>query len=337
MNSAVIFGGTGYIARNWARRLAADREFESIILADVRRPSFSLPARTEFKQCDVRLAIVPQLGRIKPSWIFNFAAIHREPGHQPAEYFDTNLAGAEQICHFAEATGCENLLFTSSISVYGPTNAATSETAATHPSTPYGVSKLCAELIHKSWLLSGKDRRLVICRPGVIYGPGDPGNILRMIRAVQRGYFFVPGSRKIRKSYGYIEGLTESFRFAMARMESCLCYNYVEAETETLGNLVQIVRDELGCSTPIISIPLWLLQPFAAGVQVLTHGRSSIHPMRVRKAATPTHIVPQRLKELGFQFRFDFRSSLEHWRSQCPEDFARRNPAPDSALLPRPT
>jgi len=41
--------------------------------------------------------------------------------------------------------------------------------------------------------------------------PGDPGNILRMIRAIKRGYFIFPGSRTVRKSYGYIEGLLDSF------------------------------------------------------------------------------------------------------------------------------
>ncbi len=324
MTNAIIFGGAGYIGSNLARRLAAGKRFDRIILADIRPAEFPLPSPVEYKTCDVRKPILPQLGELKPDWIFNFAAIHREPGHQPAEYFDTNLPGARNVCAFAEATGCANLLFTSSISVYGPTKGATSETSPNYPQTPYGISKLCSELIHEGWLRAGKDRRLIVCRPGVIYGPGDPGNILRMIRAVQRGYFFFPGTTDLRKSYGYVEGLVDSFEFAMARSEPHLLFNYVEAETETIGNLVQIIRQELGCSAPVISIPLWLLQPLANGVQWLTKGRSPIHPARVRKAATPTHIVPQRLKELGFKFRYDFRSSLNHWKSISPQDFRGR-------------
>ena len=322
--SAVIFGGTGYIGRNCAKRLADRKIFNRIILADIRRAEFPLPPRVEFQECDVRKPILPQLGGLKPDWIFNFAAVHREPGHEPAEYFDTNLAGARNVCSVAEAMGCANIIFTSSISVYGPTMGPTVETSPTYPRTPYGISKLCAELIHEGWLWAGKDRRLIVCRPGVIYGPGDPGNILRMIRAVQRGYFFFPGTTTLRKSYGYIEGLIDSFEFAMARNESYLRYNYVEAETETIGKLVQIIRQQLGCSAPVISIPLWLLQPAAAGVQLATRGKSPIHPARVRKAATPTHIVPQRLKELGFRFNYDFRSSLDHWRSISPQDFRSR-------------
>jgi nucleoside-diphosphate-sugar epimerase len=168
-------------------------------------------------------------------------------------------------------------------------------------------------LIHEAWRRSGPGRRLVVCRPGVVYGPGDPGNILRMIRAVKKGYFVFPGSKQLRKSYAYIEGLLDSFEFMMAREEGQLTYNYVERETEPLGTLVQIVQEHLGKRVPTFTAPLPLLQLAAAGVQVLSGGRSPIHPARVRKVAMSTHIVPQVLQELGFKFRFDFRSSLQDW------------------------
>jgi nucleoside-diphosphate-sugar epimerase len=321
MKTTIIFGGAGYVGRNWAKRLAAGKGFERILLADIRGMEGPLPANVEFQFCDVRKPILPQIGAMESEWIFNFAAVHREPGHRPAEYFDTNLAGARNVCEFAEATQCTHLVFTSSISVYGPTHGATGEDSPTHPTTPYGISKLCAEFIHEGWLRGGNNRRLIVCRPGVVYGPEDPGNILRMIRAVQRGYFVFPGPTRMRKSYGYIEGLLDSFEFAIARSEALLSYNYVEADTETIGQMVRIISQELDCSVPVISIPAWLLQPVAALIQLLTNGKSPIHPARVRKAATPTHIVPMRLRELGFLFKYDFRSSLKHWRSTSPQDF----------------
>jgi hypothetical protein len=115
----------------------------------------------------------------------------------------------------------------------------------------------------------------------------------------------------------------DSFEFAMNRTEPLLRYNYVESETETIGDLARIVGRQLGCSSPVISVPLWLLQPAALAAQIVTRGKSPIHPARVRKAALPTHIVPQRLKDLGFRFRFDFKSSLDHWRLHAPLDFDR--------------
>ena len=321
MSECLILGGSGYIGFNWAKRLAGKKQyFDRIVLADIRPPNQPVPAGCEFIKQDVRQRW--QATNLKPEWIFNFAAVHREPGHVRAEYFDTNLAGAKNVCAFAENVGCKNILFTSSIAIYGALDRPASENSLPYPTTPYGISKLCAELIHKGWRLSSAGQRLCICRPGVIYGPGDPGNILRMIRAIRKGYFVFPGSKDLRKSYGYIEGLLDSFEFVMASKEDQLIYNYVERETETLGSLVRIVQAQLGTRTPTFTAPRPLLEAVAVLAQIATGGRSPLHPVRVRKTASSTHIIPESLLKMGFPFRFDFAASLRDWAKKSPEDFA---------------
>jgi GlcNAc-P-P-Und epimerase len=322
MSTCLILGGAGYIGSRWAFRLIGKSRFRRIVLADLRPPGVRLQNQLDYVSCDVRKPIGPQLPNIRPDWIFNFAAVHREPGHAPEEYFDTNLAGAENVCVFAEQVDCRNILFTSSIAVYGSLHKPTSETSRAYPTTPYGISKLCAELIHKSWRCRGEGRRLYVCRPGVIYGPGDPGNILRMIRAVRKGYFVFPGSKNLRKSYGYIEGLLDSFEFIMARKENQLTYNYVERETESLGTLVRIIQAHTGARIPTFTAPLPVLEAVAAIAQLVTRGRSPLHPVRVRKTASSTHIIPESLSNMGFQFCYDFANSLKDWAQKSPEDFA---------------
>jgi nucleoside-diphosphate-sugar epimerase len=319
MSDCIIIGGSGYVGYNWAKRLASRKRFDRIVLADVRPPSGSLADSWEFVRCDVRQPL--QFADLKPEWLFNFAAVHREPGHVREEYFDTNIAGAKNVCAFAEQSGCKNILFTSSIAVYGSFDKPTSETSPPYPATPYGISKLCAELIQKGWRRSGESRRLYVCRPGVIYGPGDPGNILRMIRAVRKGYFVFPGSKHLRKSYGYIEGLLDSFEFIMAREENELTYNYVERETESLGTLVQIVQAHFGTKIPTLTAPRPVLEAVAVLAQLVTGGRSPLHPVRVRKTASSTHIIPESLTKMGFNFRYDFATALKDWAKKSPEDF----------------
>jgi GlcNAc-P-P-Und epimerase len=321
LSTCIILGGGGYIGSRWAERLSRTRRFDRIIAADVRPNPGSLPAGVEHVPCDVRKPITPQLPALRPDWIFNFAAVHREPGHERLEYFQTNFPGARNAIDYAEAAGCERMLFTSSIAVYGPTSGATEESSPTCPTSAYGISKLTAEWMQKVWQVASPGRRLLICRPGVIYGPGDPGNILRMIRAVKRGYFVFPGSRDLMKSYGYIEGLLDSFEFVMDRPEAFLTYNYVERETLPLGDLVDVVGRYLGKKSPTFAIPLPLLTAAAAFIQVLTAGRSPIHPARVRKVATSTYIVPRFLIEAGFPFKYGFEQSLRDWRSKAAGDF----------------
>lgn len=94
------------------------------------------------------------------------------------------------------------MLFTSSIATYGPISGPTSEISPTPPTTAYGISKLTAEWIQRTWQARDPVSRLALCRPVVIHGPGDTRNFLRMIRAVKRGCFVFPGRRDLRKSYG---------------------------------------------------------------------------------------------------------------------------------------
>ena len=321
---ALIFGGTGYIG-SWTWQRLRDR-FDCILLADIRPPAEELPEGVEFIRCDVRQPI--DLGKalqgLQPGeidWIFNYSAVHREPGHDFEEYFDTNIPGAEHVTAFAERWQVPNIFFTSSIAVYGPTHAPTDEATKKYPDSGYGISKLTAELIHERWAVADTGRRLVVCRPGVVYGPGDPGNILRMIRAVQKGLFFFPGNPDIHKSYAYIEGLLDSIKFTMAHPDTVIHYNYVETPTETLQQLIEHVEALRGKKSKVFSLPMWLLLPVAQLVQCLTRGRSPIHPKRVRKAAMPTHIIPQWLIDHGFKFRYDFAKSLADWKRKAPEDF----------------
>ena len=319
--TAIIFGGSGYTGTQLARRLA-ERGWSRVLLADRKPPTGPVPSGVEYRACDVREPIDRQIGVVAADWIFNFAAIHREPGHGYEEYFDTNLPGARTVCDYAQLTGCDQLLFTSSIAVYGQIQRPTDERTPTYPDTAYGISKLCAEIIHQGWQHCAPGRRLVIVRPGVIYGPGEAGNITRMVHAIRKGVFVMPGDGSVRKSYAYIYGFIDSIEFMLTRPEPFLCYNYVERDTEPLRDLVAHVVALLGVRRPLLRVPRAVLVGIAHAVQIATHGRSPIHPVRVRKAGQSTHIVPAELVRLGFEFRYDFASSLRHWSGIAPDDFA---------------
>lgn len=317
----VIFGGAGYIGSRLASYALERGLADRVVIADINDQLGTSDSRITVRKIDVRDPIPLDLCAQRPSWIFNFAAVHREPGHEPQEYFDTNLKGAQHVCDFAEAVGCNNVYFTSSISVYGPTSGPTEESAPKRPISPYGGSKYPAELIHQIWQARGSSRRLVIVRPGVVYGPHDPGNIGRMVKAVMKGYFAFPGSTDIRKSYAYVYGLLESMEFVMHRSEPVIVYNYVETPTQTLGEIVEEVKRFVGSKAPVLSVPTGVLLPLAHGVQAVFGSRNPVHPVRVRKAGMSTHIVPRWLMDNGFSFKYSFADSLRHWKDMAPEDF----------------
>jgi GlcNAc-P-P-Und epimerase len=321
MPSCIIFGGSGYIGTKLTEHFFITKRFDTIYIADIRESQTKNLEGVVALIVDVRKPISKAIINHPIEWIFNFAAIHREPGHEPCEYFETNINGAENVCDFAEKVGCTNIYFTASISTYGPTYTAMNEYMLTMPNTPYGVSKLTAEYIHKIWVEKGKERRLVIVRPGVIYGPGDPGNILRMIKAVKKGYFFLPVNPSIKKSYGYIYGLLDSIDFSMQLSDKFFTYNYVEKQTESLGSMIKIINQTLGFNGKVFRIPFNLLKIAANIIYKIFPNLNGIHPERVKKVARPTHIVPQVLIEKNFEFSYDLKSSLLHWKAVSPQDF----------------
>jgi nucleoside-diphosphate-sugar epimerase len=318
----LIFGGNGYIGTSYVKYILKRSLFERVTLADVTPPRrFGLGPKVVFQYCDVRKPIASQIDVQEVDWIINAAAVHREPGHRREEYFDTNVGGARNVCSFAEHIGVNNLLFTSSIAVYGPTPAPTDETWPCYPDTAYGASKLVAEQIHSGWQHAGPNRRLITVRPGVVYGPGDAANMLRLIHALQLGIFVLPGDPMVRKSYAYIEGLCEAFEFAMRQPDGELLFNYVDKETQPLIELVRTIQKEFSLKSFVPRLPSAPLELIAQSLQVVTLGRSPIHPDRVRKVSRPTHIVPQLLMNRGFDFRYGFEQSLKNWRSRSPQDF----------------
>lgn len=326
-NIAIIFGGSGYIGGKMLSIFLQEDLFNNYVVCDIKPlTGFETEKKVRFVALDVRKEIDLVFGEVDhaSSWIYNFAAIHREPGHEYQEYFDTNIQGAENINVFARKTGIKNLFFTSSIAPYGRSLQVRSETSPLYPETAYGISKALAEKIHQIWLAEDDTRRLVIVRPSVIFGPKDPGNVYRMIKGLKKGTFVLPDGGKVIKSYGYVYGLVDSILFGMDKSDGLIIYNYAENPIIPLNEMAKVVKQEFGYKRPTLKLSLKILSIMGFLLQVvskLTGWKTEIHPVRIKKAGFPTNIEPKYLKDNGFVFKYDFLSALKHWKSKSPEDF----------------
>ena len=325
----IILGGAGYIGRNLLSHLLKEQIFDQYLVGDIRPlDGFDEFKNVLYQHIDVRNPIrIEGLEEIDPSgsWIFNLAAIHREPGHEYKEYFDTNVPGAQNVNVLATELRIQNIFFTSSIAPYGKSLEVREEKDSLYPETAYGISKGFAEKIHETWLAEDETRRLIICRPSVIFGPRDPGNVYRMIKGLKKGTFLLPNGGKVIKAYGYVYGLVESFVFTMNKTdERKIIYNYAENPLVSLKEMTEIAKKELGYRKAVPQLPTSFLVIVAAVLQFvcfLIGKKSDIHPVRVRKAGFPTNIKPQYLIANGFPFKYDFVNALRHWKNIEPEDF----------------
>lgn len=337
--TAILFGGTGFIGTHLAQEWLRENFANKIVLVDLLPPRNEpycaelqaglASGRIEFVRWDVRQPISASL-LPNPGLIVNLAAIHREPGHAAHEYFETNLLGAENICAWASAVGCSHMVFISSISPYGPSEDLKDENSLPVPETPYGSSKLAAEKIHMGWQSACRCRRLLILRPGVVFGPGEGGNVTRLVRSVVQGYFFYMGNRQTRKAGGYVKELGHVIRFALDHQgrggEPCTLLNFSMDPPATLASYVDAIRKVAGIRRRPLSVPRSLLlgisYPVDAVASILRI-HQPISPVRVRKLIRSTSIDPAGLRKLGYEWKYTLEEAFLDWKQHRPEDFAR--------------
>ena len=340
METVVIFGGTGFIGTHFTQHLLVEKLARKVMLVDILPPRDApycavlqeglRTGSVEFVPMDVRKPIGLSALPARADLIVNLAAIHREPGHRAEEYFETNLYGAENVCAYSSAIECPRMVFTSSISPYGPSEALRDETSLPVPETPYGSSKLVAEKIHLAWQASNNNRKLLILRPGVVFGPGEGGNVTRLIRSVLRGYFVYIGNHATRKAGGYVKELGFVLQFALEHQdrtnEGATLLNFSMDPLPNLEDFVEAIRSVGGIRRVPFSVPRFAIMGASYPIATIAGAigiKQPISPVRVRKLFRSTSIDPKRLRELGYQWRFTLKAALEDWREDLPSDFSR--------------
>lgn len=340
MKNVVIFGGSGFIGTHLAQHMLRLNLVDKIFVADLaflrNEPYTQLlqqayrDDRVRFIKCDVTEPIPASKFPQEVDLIVNLAAIHREPGHLAEEYFRTNISGAENVTAYANSIGCDRILFTSSISPYGPTEQAKNEESQPAPETPYGSSKLAAEKIHIEWQESSPRHRLVILRPGVVFGPGEGGNVSRLIRSLVKGYFVYTGNRDTRKAGGYVKELCCVVQFVLDYQaqtgEPFVLLNFSADPPPSMEKYVESISRVVGIQRQPISLPRWLLMAASHFIHTIARPlriKQPFNPIRVRKLFRSTNIDPKGLRRLGYKYQFTLDQAFEDWMSDSPSDFVR--------------
>ena len=325
----LIFGGTGFIGTHLTNLIKELYPEAPVYNLDIVKPGTPLPSvrsyssplkegeslRSIFIKCDVRkpigeLPFIPTSEDI----VFNFAAVHRTPGHRDSEYFETNIRGAENVCDFAEKYGIRKIVFTSSIAPYGAAEDLKKETTLPTPNTPYGISKLVAEKIHMIWQARDvTNRQLTIVRPGVVFGKGENGNFTRLYFGLRSGKFVYPGRKDTIKACIYVKELV---RFMLYRLEhhqeGTELYNCTFEPAYTIEQIVETMKKVTGIKRSVPLIPSWVLMPVATFIGVLG-APMGICPARVKKLMISTNICGNELAQSGYKFHYSFEEAIADW------------------------
>jgi len=318
----LVFGGEGFIGKHLIKYLTEELGISSSVVY-----SFDIREKSDFgnyHKIDVRKPIDFHIADIQNSVIFNLAAVHTTPGHPDFEYFETNIRGAENICCFAEKYNIHRIVFTSSIAPYGASEDEKYEESLPTPNTPYGISKLVAEHIFRTWQAKESNtRKLSIVRPGVVFGLGEGGNFTRLYEAQKRGFFFYPGRKDTLKASVYVKDVVRILYSTMDENASneVSLYNLTYFPPPSIETICCTIAEVTQVSKPRILVPAGLLKVAAAVIYYtgLTIGKkfTGIHPDRVKKLMVSTNINGEKLEGSIHQLRFSLKDALEDWFNDC--------------------
>lgn len=306
-STSIIFGGTGFIGSHLSKIL------DNHVIYDIAEN----PLHDVRKQINIDV-YSETLEDIKV--IYNLAAIHKTPGHKSHEYFETNILGAENVCNFAREHDINTIIFTSSIAPYGASEDLKSEETLAMPNTPYGISKYIAEEIHRRWLAEDPyTRKLIILRPGIVFGRGEGGNFTRLYQSLKKKMFFYAGRSNTLKSAIYVKDLTR-IMVAMSERESpgYHLYNMCYPEPHTIKEIVRAVSEVTKVSKSVPVIPGILLKSVASiiyflGASIGINNMTGIHPNRVSKLMISTNISGRKLNSGGYSIKYSLKEAIEDW------------------------
>jgi nucleoside-diphosphate-sugar epimerase len=314
-----ITGGSGFIGRRM-RQVLADLGYPAVVLDLVADPS-GFRAGEQFVQGDIRDAATCRKAVAGCNRVLHLAAKHSDFGISRQDYFNVNVNGMRTLCQAMTAEGVTDLCFFSSVAVYGSDSRIRDESAPPRPEHAYGASKLAAEEVVAEWLASARERKSLIMRPTVVFGPESRANVYKLIRQISRGRYFPVGSGSNHKSLAYVDNVVDAtlHLWGLGRVDGPTgesrqgVFNYVDLPDMTVAELDRLIFREVGRTPPTWRLPLWVGMTAALPFDVVarvTGWNLPVTRARVAKLNTPTRFAADKVLATGFCPRVSLADGL---------------------------
>jgi nucleoside-diphosphate-sugar epimerase len=298
MTIAVI-GGAGFIGTQLVKLLR--EEGSDVRIIDVRTSAVfrEISLTADIRDKEQLIGVLRGCNEI-----YHLAAEHRDDVAPVSQYYEVNSVGTANLVEVADRLDINTIVFTSTVAVYGLDAEESSETCEPVPFNDYGKSKLRAEETLKVWAHQKTGRRLVIVRLAATFGPGNRGNLYRMMRAIRSRRFVTVGSGRNRKSIAYVGNVAAFLRTCRYLPIGTTVVNYADKPDLTTSELVRTVRQTFGRSGSGPRVPLAVGLVGGAVLGLVSLGGPRALPVilsRIRKFSSSTVVQTNRLDTLGFR------------------------------------
>jgi nucleoside-diphosphate-sugar epimerase len=253
-----LTGGTGYIGRALARRLAAaGHEVRALVRATSNdEPLRQLGIATFTGDLADRASM--REGMSGADWVIHAAAELDLAGPEP-RMRQANVQGSENVASLAYKLGVGRFLSVSSMAFWGGSpadGAAVAEDAPLQTPFPtlYSATKHSGELAIQEWAKRGLRVNTVF--PSLVYGPpGKKEGANSILRGFLKGRFPVLAGADRKTSWIFLDDLVEGMLQVLAKAPPGRGY-LMTGEVTTLRSLVDRLCRLGGVAPPRLSVPV---------------------------------------------------------------------------------
>lgn len=194
--------------------------------------------------------------------------MHEKDADPMAAFRQTNVQGTLHLARSAMRAGVRRFVFVSSVGVHGNQNGrAFTEADSMRPVEDYAVSKLEAE-VALQLELAGSAMQLVIVRPPLVYGPGCPGNFLRLLKLLSSRVPLPFGKFDARRSFVGVWNLADF-------LVMCTLHERAAGEIFLVSDMEDVALPELMRGLAVgmeRSAPIFSFSPAVLGLAAKTLG-----------------------------------------------------------------
>lgn len=313
----LVTGASGTIGRTVVQALSASPEWD--IRAQARNPQETRAILGEV--CDVTQVLIREADFTRTGeremrmltkdchTIIHCAGLVHRPDAPYQEYEVMNVRATQSLAEAAASNGVNTFIFLSTQAIYGlGPYSNIEENGQIQAKTPYAVSKVTSE---KFLEIFRNIPKVVTLRPSLVYGEGDRGNLLSMIREIKAGRFVQIGGGTTEKSVIYSRDLAEAILLTLRLQDGYHCYNVSNPKPVTVKELIETITDCLGMPKKVSSMPEPLLRFGVKAAELLMKEKAPVTSEQVNKLTTTTTCSVNRLiSATGFQQRTPLREGI---------------------------
>jgi UDP-glucose 4-epimerase len=305
----LVTGATGFIGKNLTQRLL--REGFTVYALVRRTSNTALLSSQGVNLLYGDVGDCASLEVLRPhSFDMMFHCAGSVQNKDRKELRRVNVAGTENICRCALRDGVKKVVYISSVAVVsGNEDVPLTEELPYKASNPYGRSKIEAE---KKALAARKEGLpMVIVRPPMVYGEGEPHLLGLMLSLLYRRLLPIPARGDYKLHLVYVHNVVDAI-MTMIKDDAFLEGTFFVADKEvlTVREILTALSQGLGIRPPV-SVP----EPI---VRFLT--RVPFLGKRIRFFLKDRVYSIEKIASFGFTPAYEARRALaqsaRHWRTQ---------------------